>query len=199
MLMNINAITTILQELTYQSSNLTSPAARAESVAHVRDLTAAAQKMVEAADPNPTTGQPDRIDTRQTTEQPFPIPAFVPLPLRSELFPGTRFFARMGKDTTTSEARKEMDEEIFICLVTESLGQVWIGLACRKDFLSVRCFTEQEMSNKILRENSPPLREDLKTIGFKEVSLTCQTRAELGAIVEGQLPKFEQHFLDRKI
>lgn len=196
--MNINALTAILQELAYQSSNRTAPATRAENVAQVHDLIITAQKMVEAAGTS-STGLATQANIEQTTEQPFPILSFVPLPLRSELFPEARFFAGLGEDKTTAPAGQEMVEEIFICVVTEKLGQVWIGLACRNDFLSVKCFTEQEMSNKIIRENFPALRNDLKTIGFKEVSLTSRTRSELGAFAEAQLPKFEEHFLNRII
>lgn len=199
MLMNINAITTILQELIYQSSQKASPMARPEGVTQVRDLTVASQKIAEAADIGSSVEQPGQVNAEQTTEQPFTVPAFVPLPLRSELFPEARYFARIGEDKTKPKTHKEVIEEIFICLFTEKLGQIWIGLACQKDYLHVTCYTEQKMANQIIRENSPHLREDLKTVGFKEVSLTTQVKAELAAILEGQLPKFEEHFLNRII
>ena len=199
MKMNINAITTILQELLYQSNSRTSPTARAESVTQVGDVTVATQKMAEAAATSSLIGEHGRVSTNQTSEQHFPIPAFVPLPLRSELFPEARYFARMDKNKTTAKAEKDVIEEIFICLATEKLGQIWFGLACRKDFLSVTCFTEQEAANKIIRKNFSPLRDELKEIGFKEVSLTSRIKTELGAIAEGQLPKFEAHFLNRTV
>lgn len=199
MTMSINAITTILQELVYQSSNRTSPAAKAGNVTQVLDLTTAAQKMAEAADTHLSTGQSGQINAEKTPEQPYLTSSFVPLPLRSELFPGARYFARLGEDKTELQASKEAVEEIFICLDTEKLGQMWIGLAWRRDFLSVTCFTQKETANQIMRENFPQLREDLKASGFKEVSLTSQTKNELGAIVDGQFPKFEEHFLNRTI
>jgi hypothetical protein len=197
--MNINAITSILTELTYQNSNVTSPATRAEGVAQVRDMTAAAREALEAEGVKTSALQTARTETtQQKTEQPFSIPAFIPLPLRSDLFPEARFFARLGEEKTGAGAGREA-EEFFICLITENLGRIWIGVACRSDFLSVKCFTDQEGPNKILRQHFPPLRDDLKTIGFKEVSLTSQARTELGAVVEGLLPKFEEHLFDRKI
>lgn len=196
--MNIYRITAILQELAYQSNNITSPATRAESVAHVRDVTAAAKKAAEAEGANLVAGQPGQVETGRTAEQPFPVPAFIPLPLRSELFQEARFFAKSEEEKTGTTSRKEA-LEIFICLITEKLGRIWVGLTCRKDFLSVKCFTDQEMTNKVLRQNFSPLRDELKAIGFKEISLTSQARMELGSVVEGLLPKFESHLLDHKI
>lgn len=196
--MNINAVTAILQELMYQRVNQASPASRVEGATRARDLAAAAQKMAQAAGTSSPAGKTGQVNTEKANEQPLPILDFVPLPLQSELFPGARFFARMREDKTAEQATKEV-EEVFICLITEKLGQVWIGLACRESFLSVKCLTEQETSNTMIRENSSPLREELRAIGFSEVSVTSQTRTELGAITEGQLPKFEAHLFDQSV
>jgi hypothetical protein len=196
--MNINAITAILLELTYQNSNVTAPTTRTEGVAKVRDVTAAAKEALAAEGVSASRLQSAPAETLQKAEQPFSIPAFIPLPLRTELFQEARFFARLGEDKTNTGAARET-EEIFICLITENLGRIWVGVSCRNDFLSIKCFTDREDSNKILRQNFSPLREDLKTIGFKEVSLSSQARAELGSVVEGLLPKFEEHLFDRKI
>lgn len=198
--MNIYGITAILQELAYQSNSLTSPAARTVASAPVRDVTTAAQKAVAAESVNLTAGQPVQVEAQQTTPQPLPVPVFIPLPLRSELFPEVRFFARPEEEKPEAKAAEHKEiMDIFICLITERLGRVWVGLFCRKDSLSVKCFTDQEMTNKVLRQNFTPLRESLKEIGFEEVSLTSQARLELGAVVEGLLPKFESHLLDHKI
>jgi len=104
-----------------------------------------------------------------------------------------------GKAGEMEKAGEEPGGEIFACLITENLGTVWICLTCKKNFLSVKYFTDQEASNRVLKENFSPMRGELKEIGFMEVSITSQTRTELGAIVEGLLPKIEQHLLDRKI
>lgn len=197
--MNINAITSILLELTYQNSSVTSPATRTAGVSHVREATTAAREALEAGSVKASAQQATRTEApQQKTDQPFPVPAFIPLPLRSDLFQEARFFARLGEEKEAAGTGREA-EELFICLITENLGRIWVGVAGRGDYLSVKCFTDQEIANKILRQNFPPLREDLKTIGFSEVSLTSQARTELGAVVEGLLPKFEAHLFDRKI
>ncbi|MFX4262386.1 flagellar hook-length control protein FliK [Pelotomaculum propionicicum] len=196
--MNINAISSLLSELTYQNSNVSAPATRTEAVSQVRDATAAMKETLEAEGVKASALQTAPAETpQQKAEQPYSIPPFIPLPLRTDLFKEARFFARLGEEKTEGGSREA--EEFFICLITENLGRIWVGVACRSDFLSVKCFTDQEGSNKVLRQNFPPLREELKTIGFSEVSLTSQARAELGAVVEGLLPKFEEHLFDRKI
>jgi len=198
--MNIYGIKAILQELAYQSNSLTSPAARTEATAPVRDVTTAAQKAVGTEGVNLTTGQPVRVEAQQTTPQPLPVPVFIPLPLRSELFPEVRFFARPEEKKSGAKAAEHNETmDIFICLITETMGRVWVGLFCRQDCLSVKCFTDQEMTSKVLRQNFAPLRESLQEVGFKEISLTSQARLELGAVVEGLLPKFESHLLDHKV
>ncbi len=198
--MNIYGITAILQELAYQSNNLTSPAVRAEAAAPVHDATLAAQKAAEADGIRHMSGRPAQAEAQQTAPQALPVPVFMPLPLRSDLFPETRFFVRPVEEKSEAQtAEPDQNMDIFICLITETMGRVWVGLFCRKDYLSVKCFTDQESTNKILRQNFTPLRESLKEIGFKEVSLTSQARLELGAVVEGLLPKFESHLLDHKV
>ena len=197
--MNINAISSILMELTYQNSNVTAPANRTEGVSQARDATAAMKEALETEGAKAPALRAAPAETpQQKAEQPFSIPPFIPLPLRTDLFHEARFFARLGEEKSEADGGREA-EEFFICLITENLGRIWIGVACRSDFLSVKCFTDQEGTNKILRQNFSPLREELKTTGFSEVSLTSQARAELGAVVEGLLPKFEAHLFDRKV
>ncbi|MGI6491854.1 MAG: flagellar hook-length control protein FliK [Pelotomaculum sp.] len=196
--MNIIAISTILKELAFQSSNLTSSVAKAES-AKPAAIAVTTKTVAEAAAPISNPEQSHQADKSQKIEQPIFAPTFVPIPLRSELYTNAMFFARIGDDAKESAGKKEIDGEIFMCIFTENLGQLWIGLAKRKDSLFVRCFTAHESLNKILRENFYFLREALINIGFKEAFLTCQARTDLGTIIEEQLPKLEQHLLDRKI
>jgi len=202
MSMNITAISTILRELAYQSSNLTSAVAKTEGGKPVT-IAVTAKTMAEIAAPVLNQEQSHQADKSQKAEQqPISALTFVPIPFRSELYTNALFFARIGDDIKESAGNKEIKEvdgEIFICIFTENLGQLWVGLAKQKDSLSVRFFTEHESLNKTLRENFYFLREALISIGFKEASLTCQARTELGTIIEEQLPKLEQHFIDRKI
>lgn len=197
--MNINGLTTLLLELANQGSGKISPAAKAEGVTRIRDVTLAGKKALEGTDTGHPAGQSTRVEAKQTAEQPVHSPAFTPLPLRSDLFREARFFARFGGEKTRTIAPREPATEIFVCLVTENLGRIWVGLSCRNNSLSVKHFTDNEPTSKILKEHFPPLRENLKEIGFTEISLTSRAKTELGAVVEGLLPRFEEHLIDRKI
>ena len=197
--MNINTLTVLLQELAYQSKSKIMPTAKAESIAQVKDAAIAGAKMAKTTSAGPATERHPAAETKQLEERPFQPMAFTPLPLRSSLFREARFFARVGEKKAGKGSVGETSDEVFIRLITKNLGRVWVGLTCKKDYLSVKYFTDCKTANKILRENFSPMREELKTIGFTEVSITSQARVELGAIVEGLLPKFELHLLDRKI
>ncbi len=197
--MNINTLTVLLQELAYQSKSKIMPAAKAENVARIKDASLANAKMVRTASAGPAAERHPATDIKQPEERPLQPMAFTPLPLRSSLFREARFFARVGEEKTRGSSKGVTSGEIFICLITKNLGRVWVGLTCKKDYLSVKYFTDRKTANKILRENFSPMREELKTIGFTEVSITSRTMVELGTVVEGLLPKFELHLLDRKI
>lgn len=198
--LNINALTTLLLDLAYPGSNKISPATKAESVARIRDANVAGKKALGVMDAGNLTGQPARVETRQTEEQSAHHLAFTPLPLRSDFFPEARFFAKHGGKKAGAADPEEQASEIFICLITENLGRVWVDLSCRNnEFLSVKYFTDNEPASRVLKEGFSLLRDDLKNIGFAEIALTSRARAELGAVVEGLLPRFEEHLLDRKI
>ncbi len=197
--MNINSIATILSELAYQQKNVAAPAARVEGIPQVREATTALREALEGESVKNTALQSARTETpQQKTEQSFPLPAFIPLPLRTDLFPEARFFARHGEEKEGAGVDRET-EEVFICLITENLGRIWVGIAVRNDLLSVKYFTGREDLNQVLRQNFPTLREELKSIGFSRVSLTSQAKAELDTVAAGLLPKFEAHLFDRKI
>ncbi|OPY58232.1 MAG: hypothetical protein A4E55_01051 [Pelotomaculum sp. PtaU1.Bin035] len=198
--MNINTLTNLLFELASRNINKVSPAVKTEGVAHARDAMALGKKMLETIDTSLQERRPAQVETKQQFEQPVTPPAFTPLPLRSELFPAARFYTRLDEDKTgAASAAREPANEIFIYLATANLSNIWVRISSKKDFLSVKCFTDNGETSKILRENFPLITLDLKEIGFTEVCLTSQTRAELRGIVEELLPKFEAYLLNRKI
>jgi len=197
--MNINLLTNLLFELTNRNVVKVSPASKTEGAASTRDTLALGKKVLEALDTGSHEKHSTRVETKQTAEPTVNPPAFTPLPLRSELFPEATFFARLGEREAKSTADSESVTEISIHIVTGNLGHIWINLSSRNDFLSVKCFTDSENSSKILRENFPHMRDDLKELGFQEVSLTSQARAGLGRLTDELLPKFEAYLLNRKI
>lgn len=197
--MNINQLSNLLSELANRNINKISPPGKTDGAAGLREAVNPGKKVLEALTTGTLEKQAPRAETKQTAEPVVQQPAFTPLPLRSGLYPEARFFARMEERKDTSAADSAPVTEIFIQVVTGHLGHIWINLSSQHNYLSVKYFTDNEDTSKILRENFPPLREDLKTIGFPEVSLTSQARAALGRLTEELLPKFEAYLLNQKI
>ncbi|MDF9409981.1 MAG: Flagellar hook-length control protein FliK [Pelotomaculum sp. PtaB.Bin013] len=198
--MNINLLTNLLFEMTNRNISKVSPAPKPEGAASTRDAMALGKKVLEALDNSQPEKLPTRVETKQIIEPTVNSPAFTPLPLRSELFPEARFFARLNERNAADSATVDRPvTEIFVHIDTDNMGHIWINLSWRNNFLSVKYFTENENSSKILRENFSPIRDALKEIGFNEVSLTSQARAGLGGLTNELLPKFEAYLLNREI
>jgi len=199
--MNISIITNLLLELANQNVNKVSPAPRADSIARPRDALALGKKVLESVDTGlKNSTQASHVETKQVTENAVTAPAFTPLPLRSEVFPGARFYARLDEERAGNPVTREKVnvKEIFVFLITENMGCIWVSLSSRKDLLSVKCFTDNERSSMLLRENFSSIKDDLQKIGFTEVTLTSQVRNGLGGIEE-LLPKFEACLLNQKV
>lgn len=196
--MNISGLSALLTELAYQTASKVEPAARAEGAARVQDGTAPGRIRPETA-AGLSSGQPASAGPDLPEGETVLQPAFAPLPLRTGLFQEARFFARLGGYGAGAEAGPGEITDIFLCLFTENIGRVWVGLSCRNDALSVKYFTDSRITSKVIEDNFSLLRGELREIGFTEVSLTSRTKAELGTVLEGLLPRFERHLLDRKI
>jgi len=198
--MNISLLTNLLFELSNRNISKVSPAPKTEGAASARDAMALGKKVLDALDNTPHAGYSSRAETKQTVEPTVNQPAFTPLPLRSELYPEARFFARLDeRNASDSTTANKTATEIFVYIDTDNMGQIWINLSWRNNCLSVRYFTDNERSSEILRENFFPIRDELKEIGFQEVSLTSQARAGLGGLTNEVLPKFEAYLLNKKI
>jgi len=198
--MNINLLTNLLFEMTNRNINKVSPAPKPEGAASTRDAMALGKKVLEALDSSQPEKLAARVETKPGIETTVNSPAFTPLPLRSELFPEARFFARLNERSAADSAAVDRPvTEIFVHIDTDNMGHIWINLSWQGNFLSVKYFTENENSSKILRENFSPIRADLKEIGFNEVSLTSQARAGLGGLTNELLPKFEAYLLNKEI
>ena len=197
--MYINNLISLLLELAAQSGSRVSPVAKVAGPAGAQNVAVPGKKAPGVPDTSPPGAQPARAEARPEGEQPVTHPpAFAPLPLRSFTYQEARFYARLGGEKAGGGA-KAQSTEIFICLVTESLGQVWVALSCREDVLSVHYFTESELASRRLKEDFAPLRENLRGLGFPEVALTSRAQNGLGNLLEGLLPRFDEHLLDRKI
>lgn len=196
--MNITGLTALLTELAYQTASKVEPLARAEGAKKLQDAAQSGKIRAEAATAAASANRPAGPEANPPAAPQAPL-AFTPLPLRTALFPEATFFARPGEEEAGRNRGESRAFEVFICLITENIGKIWLGLFYRQDLLSVKCFTESRAVSKVLKDHFAALETELANLGFSKVSLTSSTRTELGAVVEGLLPRFEMHLLDRKI
>ncbi len=195
--MNISGLANLLLELATQAGSRVAPPPRAEGVGKVRGPGEPVQKALVT----PLEGKERGVlpQPEQHTAPAVENPAFVPLPLRSELYPDARFYARFPQEKPAGSNSAPVAPTVFLCLVTENLGTLWFGLTLRDSGLFVNCFTESEEANRTLRENFSLLREELLSSGFSTVSLSSCRRSELGLLAAEILPKFERHLLDHRV
>lgn len=195
--MNISGIASLLLELAGQAGSKVAPVPRAEGAGKARGAGELARKPQAAPPGGEEAGSTPSPDQQAAPARDYPL--FVPLPLRSEIYPHARFYARFLREKGAGEKRAPVTPAVFLCLVTENLGTLWFGLTLRDEGLMVNCFTESEEANRTLTENFPLLREELLSAGFSTVSLTSCRRSELGLLAAEILPKFEMHLLDRRV
>ncbi len=198
--MPINALTLLLLNLAQNVK--TGPASGKQGAEGGRQAATYAAKALETPDTGFLPERSAALKTKPASEPP-PVqpPALLPLPLRSALFPEARFFAGTEdeKQDADASAKSRPVAELLVCLVTQNLGNIWIMLSFRQDSLCVKYFTGEQAASQMLRKNFTLLRAGLKEAGFKEVSLSTQTRAGLGMVEEELLPRLEQHLLDHRI
>lgn len=123
------------------------------------------------------TGKVDEGDL-QAGRQTVPghsLPDFLPLPLKSPLFPESGFFIKNDR-----EAAPGMGEDgrtgVFIRLRTENMGILWISLSAGKESLTVSFYTEKDTYTVSIKESFPALAEALDKLGYPSASLAGITR-----------------------
>ncbi|HBV98404.1 MAG: hypothetical protein JL50_20205 [Peptococcaceae bacterium BICA1-7] len=110
-------------------------------------------------------------------DQPSPgsnLPDFLPLPLKSPLFTESRFFIKNQREESSGENSALCS--VFVNLITESMGSLWIYLASGKESLTVSFFTEDESYTRHINQSLPSLLEELKEIGCPQVKAVGITR-----------------------
>lgn len=193
--MNISGIASLLLELAGQAGSKVAPVPRAEGPGKARGAGELTRKTGTALSGGEEAGRPSLPEQQALSARDYP--PFVPLPLRSEIYPNARFYARFPREKAAAGETVPATPAVFLCLVTENLGILWFGLTLRDSGLAINCFTESEEANRTVTENFSTLREELLSAGFSSVSLSSCRRSELGLLAAEILPKFEMHLLDR--
>lgn len=196
--MNINNLKGLLLELAYLNSSKVSPSGRAEGVTRIIDVLSAGEGFKKPGYESPSPGgKTPAFKAQHAPETSVNPPSFIPLPIKTDLFREARFLARYSEEKLSGT--DEQFAEIFICLLTMHLGRIWINLNSKKNSLSVKFFTDSEQAGNTLKESFQPLAGALEKTGYPDITLTSLVRPELSAVIEGLLPKLEEHLLDRKI
>jgi hypothetical protein len=199
--MNFSSLSSLLHDLTSNHINRVTPAPKAQSAESARDPSAFGKKYLEGLG-NAKLAKHVGKTPAGANKAPETVPAqlsFAPLPLRSELFQEARFFIRLDEHDPENQSTDAQNSEIFIYVETEHMGPIWVSLHWIHNNLSVKYYTENEGTSKILREGFSTIRGDLLETGFHEVALASQSRANLGGITNELLPKFDAYLLNQKV
>jgi len=199
--MNINSLGSLLLELANSNVNRVAPSPNTPNLDGARDPLSLGKKVLEGLDSGKFEKQAGnlRSDAPKTAEPNVNQPTFAPLPLRSELFPGARFFTRLDEREGSGEDYSEQDTEIFVYIETDNMGPIWVSLSWKNKTLSVKYYTENEEASKTLKKGFPDIRGDLIESGFPEVALTSQSRNNLGNMTSELLPKFDAYLLNQRV
>ena len=199
--MNINSLGSLLLELANSNVNRVAPAPNTPNLDSARDPLSLGKKVLEGLDSGRFEKQagPTRSDAPKTAEPNVQQPTFAPLPLRSELFPGARFFTRLDEREGGGEEADEQNAEVFVYIETDHMGPIWVSLAWKSKALSIKYYTENEEASKLLKEGFPEIRGELIESGFPEVALTSQSRNNLGNMTSELLPNFDAYLLNQRV
>lgn len=199
--MNISSLGSLLLELANSNVSRVAPSPNMANLDSARESNSLGKKVLEGLDSGKFEKQPGnlRTDAPKTAEPSVHQPTFAPLPLRSELFPGARFFTRLDDREGNGEDIGEQNAEIFVYVETEHMGPIWVSLSWINNSLSVKYYTENEEASKTLKEGFTDIREELLESGFHEVALSSQSRTNLGNMTSELLPRFDAFLLNQRV
>lgn len=199
--MNINSLGGLLLELAHSNVSRVAPSPNSASLDNTRDASALGKKVLEGLDSGKFEKQAGNLrpEAPKAAEPNVSQPGFTPLPLRSDLFPGARFFTRLGDGEENGATIDGDNAEVFVYVETEHMGPIWVSLSWVNNSLSVKYYTENEDASKTIKENFSDMRGELIESGFHEVSLTSQSRTNLGHITSELLPKFDAYLLNQRV
>lgn len=127
--------------------------------------------------------QPDRPQNQAQNP-----PDFLPLPLKSPLFPASRYYLQRHETGHGKGARGEQAVNLFINIETINLGGLWLAISSGPGELTVKFYTEEENFTHIIMEGFTELTRTLEAGGFSPVKLTAQTRPGIKSCADIALP-----------
>ncbi len=102
-------------------------------------------------------------------------PWLLPLPLKSTLYPDTRFYTCMRRDEQQHGREKEKNETVIVFgLNTNSLGRLFFILTRQMDKkIDILCHAEKHDTSDKLNSRAEELTENLRKLGFDRVVFRC--------------------------
>lgn len=101
-------------------------------------------------------------------------PQFLPLPLKTPLFPESRFYISSREQQKAKQTGGGYEStDLFVELETSNMGRLWFGIISRDNKLGIRCLAENNKVVKELSKEMQALEKTLYRLGFDDVSLNC--------------------------
>jgi len=202
--MNINPIKGLLGDLAGNNVNRVASPPKTGSFDNLRDASTFGRRVLDGLNAGKLEKHAQMQNARTgaqkaSAEPPTTQLNFVPLPMRSDLFPEARFFARLDERDGENRTGGAEKTEIFVYVETDSLGSIWVSMSWINHSLSIRYYTENNDSSKTIREDFAVIKKDLIELGFKEVSQTSQAREDLGSLTSVLLPQFDAYLINQRV
>lgn len=142
-------------------------------------------------------------DPQRPQNQAGNLPDFLPLPLKSPLFPASRYYIQRNEENNRKNAGHNSAVKLFINLETSALGRLWVVITSQAGELAIKFYAEEESYTSIIAEGMPGLTRALQEKGFSPVKVTALTRPGIKSCADimapGRYPWANNIFIDLKI
>lgn len=97
---------------------------------------------------------------------------FVPLPLKSDIFPDARFYKQIDPDEKQKNPDTQQNRLIF-GLKTSTLGELYFLIIQQENKLSINCTASRPQSIAALKNGLSQLKKELHQSGWTNITCSC--------------------------
>lgn len=116
---------------------------------------------------------PGQVTTNKESGDPQSELIFLPLPLKSELFPDARFYKQITDGERSRQGDNEKQNRLVFGLNAPSLGELYFLVVQQENNLSIKCAASKLQTVNVLREGFTGLKEKLHRLGWKKIHCSC--------------------------
>lgn len=98
---------------------------------------------------------------------------FLPLPLKSEIFPDAKFYKQVTGRAKNQEDTSENQHRLVFGLKTPALGELYFLVIQNKNNLSIKCAASRHQTTRILKKSFTDLKDKLEQLGWKKIHCSC--------------------------